>query len=95
MKRQTNANRPAQRRLDTRQVVGTARPRRASSLWRGLYGLSLLVAAAVVLLVRGPLVAVAFARLRGYLSTLRKQGVALLAALDTVIAGQPLYPAFA
>jgi transposase len=37
----------------------------------------------------------AFARLRGYLSTLRKQGVALLAALETVLAGQPLYPAFA
>jgi transposase len=37
----------------------------------------------------------AFARLRGYLSTLRKQGVALLAALETVIAGQPFYPAFA
>jgi transposase len=37
----------------------------------------------------------AFARLRGYLSTLRKQGVALLAALETVIAGQPLHPAFA
>lgn len=39
--------------------------------------------------------AAAFARLRGYLSSLRKQGVALLAALETVIAGQPLYPAFA
>jgi transposase len=37
----------------------------------------------------------AFARLRGYFSTLRKQGVALLAALETAIAGQPLYPAFA
>jgi transposase len=37
----------------------------------------------------------AFARLRGYLSTLKKQGVALLAALETVIAGLPLYPAFA
>ncbi len=37
----------------------------------------------------------AFARLRGYLSTLRKQGMALFAALETVIAGQPLYPAFA
>jgi len=36
-----------------------------------------------------------FACLRGYLSTLRKQGVALLAALETVAAGQPLYPAFA
>ena len=39
--------------------------------------------------------AAAFARLRGYLATLRKQGQALLAALETVFAGQPLYPAFA
>jgi hypothetical protein len=30
---------------------------------------------------------------RGYLSTLRKQGGALLAALEAVFAGQPLYPA--
>ena len=37
----------------------------------------------------------AFARLRGYLATLRKQGQALLAALETVFTGQPLYPAFA
>jgi transposase len=37
----------------------------------------------------------AFACLRGYLSTLRKQGVALLAALETVVAGQPLYRDFA
>jgi transposase len=37
----------------------------------------------------------AFASLRSYLSTLRKQGVALLAALETVVAGQPLYPEFA
>ncbi len=36
----------------------------------------------------------AFARLRGYLSTLRKQGVALLAALETVVSGRPVYPAF-
>ncbi|HKS70520.1 MAG TPA: IS66 family transposase, partial [Ktedonobacterales bacterium] len=36
----------------------------------------------------------AFARIRGYLSTLRKQGVALLAALETVCSGHPLYPAF-
>jgi transposase len=35
----------------------------------------------------------AFARIRGYLSSLRKQGVALLAALQTVFTGQPLYPA--
>ena len=37
----------------------------------------------------------AFACLRGYLSTLKKQGVALLAALETVVAGHPLYPDFA
>jgi transposase len=37
----------------------------------------------------------AFACLRGYLSTLRKQGVALLAALETVVVAQPLYPDFA
>jgi len=37
----------------------------------------------------------AFACLRSYLSTLRKQGVALLAALETVVAGQPFYPEFA
>ncbi len=37
----------------------------------------------------------AFACLRSYLSTLRKQGVALLAALETVVAGQPLSPDFA
>ena len=39
--------------------------------------------------------AVAYARLRGYLATLRKQGRALLAALETVFAGQPLSPEFA
>jgi transposase len=39
--------------------------------------------------------AAAFACLRGYLATLRKQGHALLAALETVFTGQPLYPAFA
>jgi|SRR5689334_2901535 len=37
----------------------------------------------------------AFARVRGYLSCLSKQGTSLLAALETVFAGQPLYPAFA
>jgi transposase len=37
----------------------------------------------------------AYARIRGYLATLRKQGHALLAALDTVFVGRPLYPAFA
>jgi transposase len=35
----------------------------------------------------------AFARIRGYLASMRKQGVALLAALETVFTGQPLYPA--
>ena len=35
----------------------------------------------------------AFARIRGYCASLRKQGVALLAALVTVFTGQPLYPA--
>ena len=36
----------------------------------------------------------AFARIRGYCASLRKQGVALLAALETVFTAQPLYPAF-
>jgi len=35
----------------------------------------------------------AFARIRGYCASLRKQGVALLAALQTVFVGQPLSPA--
>jgi transposase len=35
----------------------------------------------------------AFARLRGYLSSLRQQGVGLLAAWQSVFRGQPLYPA--
>jgi transposase len=35
----------------------------------------------------------AFARIRGYCASLRKQGVALFAALETVFTGQPLYPA--
>jgi transposase len=38
--------------------------------------------------------AAAFARISGYLATLRKQGQALLAALETVVAGRPLHPAF-
>jgi hypothetical protein len=38
--------------------------------------------------------AAAFARLRGYLSTLRKQGHALLTALQAAFAGQPFYPEF-
>jgi transposase len=37
----------------------------------------------------------AYAAIRGYLATLRKQGQSLLAALTTVFAGQPLYPASA
>jgi transposase len=37
----------------------------------------------------------AFSWIRGDLSTLSKQGVALFAALEMVFAGQPLYPQFA
>lgn len=37
--------------------------------------------------------AAAFARIRGYLSTLRKQGVTLLDALHTLFTDAPLYPA--
>ena len=44
---------------------------------------------------RSDLGATAFARLRTYLATLRKQGQALLAALQTVFAGQPRSPEFA
>ena len=44
---------------------------------------------------RSPSGADAFARLRGYLATLRKQGLPLLAALQTVFSGRPLYPQFA
>src|SRR5262249_42015692 len=36
--------------------------------------------------------AAAFARIRGYLSTLQKQGVVLLAALEALFTGQPLLP---
>jgi transposase len=36
--------------------------------------------------------AAAFARIRGYLSTLRKQGQALLPALQTIFTGQPVAP---
>ena len=39
--------------------------------------------------------ALAYARIRGYLATMRKQGRALLAALETVFTGQPLAPEFA
>lgn len=38
--------------------------------------------------------AAAFSRIRGYLSTLSKQGVKLLAALETVFTGRPLHPSF-
>ena len=44
---------------------------------------------------RAPSGSTAFARLRGYLTTLRKQDVALLAALETLFTGEPLYPVFA
>lgn len=44
---------------------------------------------------RAPTGAQAFARLRGYLSSLAKQGTVLLTALQSLFAGQPLYPAFA
>lgn len=44
---------------------------------------------------RAPRGSAAFARLRSSLSTLRKQGVALLTALQTLFTGQPLSPAFA
>ena len=36
----------------------------------------------------------AFARIRGYLSTLRKQGLPLLSALQATLLGQPLLPSF-
>ena len=36
-----------------------------------------------------------FCRIRSYLSTLRKQGIALLSALDHTLAGHPVLPAFA
>jgi transposase len=39
--------------------------------------------------------AVAYARIRGYLATMRKQGRALLAAMESIFAGQPLAPEFA
>jgi transposase len=42
-----------------------------------------------------PAGAAAFARLRGYLSRLNKQGVLLLAALQSLFIGQPLDPSFA
>ena len=36
----------------------------------------------------------AFSRIRGYLSTLRKQGLPLLSALQTTLAGHPFLPSF-
>jgi transposase len=44
---------------------------------------------------RGDPGALAYARIRGYLATMRKQGRALFAALESVFAGQPLAPEFA
>src|SRR6266852_7684691 len=38
--------------------------------------------------------ALAFCRIRGYLSTLRKQGLPLLSALQQTLTGHPLLPAF-
>ncbi len=38
--------------------------------------------------------ATAFCRIRGYLSTLRKQGLALLASLEATLRGHPILPSF-
>ena len=38
--------------------------------------------------------AVAFCRIRGYLSTLRKQECAVLTALEQALVGHPVLPAF-
>ena len=43
---------------------------------------------------RSPTGAVAFCRIRGYLSMLRKQGIALLTALEQALVGYPVSPAF-
>jgi transposase len=43
---------------------------------------------------RSPRGGMAFSRIRGYLSCLRKQGINRLVALETVFAGQPLAPRF-
>lgn len=43
---------------------------------------------------RGLAGAHAFSRIRGYLSTLRKQGLPLLSALQTTLAGHPFLPSF-
>jgi transposase len=38
--------------------------------------------------------ATVFCRIRGYLSTLRKQGLHLLSALEATLAGHPILPSF-
>ena len=43
---------------------------------------------------RSPAGAQAFSRIRGYLSTLRKQDLAVLAALEQALVGHPVSPAF-
>lgn len=43
---------------------------------------------------RSPAGAVAFCRIRGYLSTLRKQGISVLTALEQALLGHPVSPAF-
>ncbi|MFL5662837.1 MAG: transposase, partial [Ktedonobacteraceae bacterium] len=43
---------------------------------------------------RSPTGADAFCRIRGYISTMRKQGHALLPLLEGALAGYPLSPAF-
>ena len=43
---------------------------------------------------RSPSGAVAFCRIRGYLSSLRKQGLAVLTALEETLLGHPVLPAF-
>ena len=42
---------------------------------------------------RSPAGAQAFCRIRGYLSTLRKQGLAVLTALEQALVGHPVFPA--
>jgi transposase len=43
---------------------------------------------------RSPAGAQAFCRIRGYLSTLRKQGLTVLTALEQVLVVHPVSPAF-
>jgi transposase len=43
---------------------------------------------------RSPRGGAVFGRIRGYLSSLRKQGITCLAALETVFAGKPLAPSY-